>query len=191
MDQLQKNAVFVAKTWKPPEDWSSVYLRPGEYIVSDGSPLLVSTVLGSCVSVTMFAPALGVGAITHGVLPCSCGKYGKAAQGTGRFVDASIHAIVQELRGLGVKPSQTEVKVFGGSQMYGQWGEGGGLRIGWENVEAALNVLSELGYSVLATDVGGNRGRKLLFVSHTGEVWVKKLSRPVHNDEVKHEQIPD
>jgi len=191
MNGPQKNAVFVAKTWKPPEGWSSVYLRPGEYIVSDGSPLLVSTVLGSCVSVTMFVPALGLGAITHGVLPRSCGRYAKVAQGTGRFVDTSIHAVVQELRGLGIRPSQTEVKVFGGSQMYGQWGDASGLRIGWENVEAALDTLSDLGYTVLATDVGGNRGRKLLFVSHTGEVWVKRLSRPVQSDEVKHEPIPD
>ncbi len=191
MKDLKKNTKLMAPILNPTADWSSVYLRPGEFIVSDGSPMLVSTVLGSCVAVTMFAPQLGVGAITHGILPRSKGWKSTEQESTGRFVDSSIHAVAQELRALGVKPCRTEVKVFGGAQMYGQWGEEGGFRVGWENVESALDALYELGFCILVTDVGGNRGRKLFFASHTGEVWVKKLSRPIKNLEVKHGQVPD
>ena len=33
------------------------------------------------------------------------------------------------------------------------------------------------GLRLTASDVGGDRGRKLLFLTHTGDVWVKRLNK--------------
>ncbi len=44
------------------------YLRPGELHIAD-HPGIVTTVLGSCVSVTMFSRRREVGAICHGLMP--------------------------------------------------------------------------------------------------------------------------
>jgi len=50
-----------------------IYLQPGDIFISEKSAL-ISTLLGSCVAVTMFSPRLGVGAISHGILPSCKGK---------------------------------------------------------------------------------------------------------------------
>lgn len=42
----------------------NAFLKPGEAIVSP-NPILVSTVLGSCIAVTMYSPEKRVGAICH------------------------------------------------------------------------------------------------------------------------------
>jgi len=50
-----------------------INLQPGDIFISEKSAL-ISTLLGSCVAVTMFSPRLGVGAISHGILPSCKGK---------------------------------------------------------------------------------------------------------------------
>ena len=44
-----------------------VFLQPGEYVVGDAA-LRVRTMLGSCVSVTLWSPARRVGAMSHFLL---------------------------------------------------------------------------------------------------------------------------
>ena len=51
-----------------PPDLARVYLKPGELHFATG-PTVVSTVLGSCVSVTMFDRLSGAAAICHALLP--------------------------------------------------------------------------------------------------------------------------
>ncbi|MBV5331071.1 hypothetical protein JZU69_01330, partial [bacterium] len=35
------------------------------------NPILVSTILGSCIAVTMFSPSKKIGAICHAMYPCN------------------------------------------------------------------------------------------------------------------------
>ena len=53
------------------------YLKPGEMHLAM-EPTVISTLLGSCVSVTMFHPQRRIGAICHGLLP-AC-REGRACQ---------------------------------------------------------------------------------------------------------------
>lgn len=46
----------------------NIFLKSAE-VVMTCKPALISTVLGSCVAVTMFEPVNGVGAICHAMLP--------------------------------------------------------------------------------------------------------------------------
>ncbi len=43
-------------------------------------------------------------------------------------------------------------------------------------MEAAQTILKSWGVTLRNQDVGGRVGRKIHFLTHTGEVWVKKLS---------------
>ena len=51
------------------------------------------------------------------------------------------------------------------------------FNIGRRNTEMALKTIFELGLKIAATDVGGNCGRELMFFSHCGDVWIKKIIR--------------
>jgi len=156
-----------------------IYLHPGEMFISD-RPALVSTVLGSCISVTFFSPRLKVGAICHGLLP-TCKKEkascaGNCADGL-RYVECSIKRMTKQFTALGIRNSEIEVKVFGGADMikYGLK-NGNPETVGRQNTKIALSTLKDRNFQVKAFDTGGSRGRKLIFFSHTGEVFLKRLS---------------
>ena len=149
-------------------DLPHVYLKPGEVHFAT-SPTVVSTVLGSCVSVTMFDSASGIAAICHALLP-----EGPASDAF-RYVDSSIVGMVDMFAAHGVSRRHLEVKLFGGADMIGTGGSRGG--VGRRNVEIATQVLSAEGLTVSTHDVGGPCGRKLFFVTSTGDVFLKRLRR--------------
>jgi len=155
----------------------SIYLKPGEFHFGE-NPAVVSTILGSCVSVTMFHPGSGTGAICHGLLPRCGGK--KSCNGTClegfKYIDCSIKRMIKKFDALGINRVDIQVKIFGGSDMFGT-GSSDVLSktIGMENVMVANTMIEKAGLRVAAFDTRGNQGRKILFFPHTGEVFLKRL----------------
>jgi len=149
-----------------PPDLPRVYLKPGEFHFSV-SPAVVTTILGSCVSVTMFDRLGGAAAICHALLP-----EGPRSDAF-RYVDSSIPGMLEMFEARGVPRRHLEVKLFGGADMIGTGGSRVG--VGRRNVEIAFQVLAQAGLTVVTHDVGGTRGRKLFFVTHTGDVFLKRL----------------
>ncbi|MBU0485282.1 MAG: chemotaxis protein CheD [Proteobacteria bacterium] len=155
-------------------DLPVVMLRPGELHVAD-KPTLISTILGSCVAVCLYSPRKKVGAMCHGVMPNSDQK-----EECARFVDCSINQMVSELVSrYGVVCSELEAKVFGGATGFDRRNQPGRqlVSIGRQNIESARRCLNEYGVPVLVEKVGGEKGCKMFFYSHTGEVLMKYLSR--------------
>lgn len=161
------------------------YLKPGEMRIAD-RPGIVTTVLGSCVSITMYNSRLKVGAICHGMLP----RWVEGRHGGGkcderfRYVDYSIRYMVEAFRSFGIAPRETEVKLFGGADMFSS--DDNDKRytsVGRQNIMTALEVTEEEGLVVRKKDIGGTRGRKLHFYLHTGAVFLKRL-KPSEDSEV-------
>lgn len=158
----------------------AVYLKPGEMHLAV-VPTVVSTVLGSCVSVTMFAPREKAGAICHGLLP-SClqqqGCGGGCVEGF-RYVDCSIRRMLEAFRALKVRPAELQVKVFGGADLIAATRNGSrsSPTVGRQNIDTALTGIEREGLTLITHDVGGSGGRKLFFFTHTGEVLLKRLGK--------------
>ncbi|MBA4373160.1 MAG: chemotaxis protein CheD [Thermodesulfovibrio sp.] len=154
----------------------SVYLKPGEFAIS-GEPSVITTVLGSCISVTMFNPRLKIGAICHGLLP-QCKDEGPCDNACGngfKYVDCSIRLMLEEFRKKGVGAAEIETKLFGGSDMYlPEEIRPGNITVGRQNIDAAFRICGEERLQVLKSDTGGIYSRKILFHPHTGEVYLKR-----------------
>jgi chemotaxis protein CheD len=149
-----------------------VFLRPGEFFFSD-LPSVVTTVLGSCVSVTMFSAEHHSGAICHALLPEE-----KDAGDACRYVDSSIMKMLRAFSRNGIDHSRIEVKLFGGSDVLPVVDVGKqGTTVGRQNIDAALRVIERERLNIAASDLGGVRGRKILFHTHTGEILLKRLNR--------------
>ena len=147
----------------------NIYLKPGEVVVTL-DPALISTVLGSCVAVTMFSPSRGFGAICHAMLP----------ENFGRDVDLRyVNTSLKYLHKMVVKHSAEAdlvVKLFGGAQVLDIGGyTPAKLTIGEQNVLIAETVLASLGMVLSARDTGGLQGRKLFFCTRSGEVYVRRM----------------
>lgn len=154
-----------------------VYLLSEDMYFTDG-PALVATVLGSCVSVTMFSRRREAAAICHALLPycrwrrrcpVNCPeKY--------RYVDCAVAEMAEEFRLRNVKPREIEVNVFGGARIAGSVA-GKNDSVGGLNAEAAFTAIQSKRMVIKKADIGGDFGRKIYFYTHTGNVFLKRLER--------------
>ncbi|MFH0785411.1 MAG: chemotaxis protein CheD [Pseudomonadota bacterium] len=147
----------------------NVYLKPGEVIVSR-HPILVSTILGSCIAVTMFSPAKRIGAICHAMYPCN-----PTGQPNVQYVDSAIYYVFGKMMEYTGKSDLT-VKLFGGARVLsGSEYMADRMAVGEQNISQAKKTLAELGLAIATSDIGGLRGRKLLFSIKTGDIYLRRL----------------
>lgn len=134
-------------------------------------PSLVTSVLGSCVAVTIFSPLRHIGAICHAMLPDSGGRNDDL-----RYVDSAVRHIYQKMRASGA--SDLVVKLFGGAQVLdvGSYTPEK-LTVGEQNVLQAEMVLKALGLEIAAQDTGGIHGRKLYFCTRQGDVFLHRMGQ--------------
>lgn len=152
------------------------HLKIGECILSR-RPVLVATVLGSCVSVTFHHPGTRTGAIFHAMLPSRVTD-GKPGSRSCKYVDAAISEIMRRLDALGIPHRELELKLFGGGftiQPERKVLVRDVVDVGSKNVEAARAELARLGLRAGCERVLGQRGRKLFFSTATGEVWMRHV----------------
>ncbi|MDK2955305.1 MAG: chemotaxis protein CheD [Desulfovibrionales bacterium] len=134
-------------------------------------PTAVSTVLGSCVSVTFFCRSTRIGGVFHALLPESSLYRERDKEYTPyRYVDTAVEKIVQRMKVLGARSMDIEAKVFGGASTL----QNGVSEVGRNNVASALAALEREGFVAAASDVGGTVGRRLLFFTHTGDVYIRR-----------------
>lgn len=152
----------------------SIYLKPGEVLVTR-RPVLVTTVLGSCVAITMFSAARGFGAICHAMLPENGGRDNDL-----RYVDTALRYMCEKISEFG-GGSDLAVKLFGGAQVL-NIGERtpGRQTVGDQNVAQAEAALAALGFDIAARDTGGLQGRKLFFCTRSGDVFMRRLRPGTH-----------
>ncbi len=155
-------------------DIETRYLHPGEICICAHS-VKVITVLGSCVSITMFNSRLQMGAICHATLPrCRSVKEEciKPCIDAFKYTDCAIHHMLRAFSDRGIMNSEIEIKLFGGADTLNSRSSNA---IGSQNIRTALHVIRKEKLSVAAADVGDSFGRKLIFFTRTGEVFLKRL----------------
>ena len=145
------------------------YLYPGELVVS-AEPRIVSTVVGSCVSVFLWDARRKQGGMNHYLLP-HAPLHDEAST---RFGTSAIRVLLERLAGLGSQPAALVAKVFGGARVL-QTTVQNENHLGRQNVDIALEELKRHRVPVLASDVGGVRGRRIVVHTDDGSAWVKEL----------------
>lgn len=140
------------------------FLKPGElaFLVK---PTIVSTILGSCVAIILYHPPQQLGAICHAVFPESKGELDL------KFVDQAFTRMLSYFDRRQINHSDIVAKLFGGANMFCQ----GEKCVGAKNIVAATAAIEQAGLRLSTAEVGGAHGRKLLFNSHTGEVYLKRF----------------
>lgn len=143
-----------------------MFLNPGQVFAGDHRHR-VHTLLGSCVSVTLWAPARRVGAMSHYLLADGPQVAGRAPDP--RYGGDALELMCAALAARGVDPRGCEAKVFGGADM----GAGDGA-VGRRNGELALRRLRAAGIGVRATSLYGRGHRRIVFDIATGDVWSRE-----------------
>ena len=150
-----------------PHATADAYVHVGQLYVS-ARPSSVTTILGSCVSVCLWDGAVGVGGLNHFLLP----EVVENGQASPRFGNVAIQELIAGITDLGGRLPRLRAKVFGGASLM-ESTQPSGRTLGQQNVDLAGRLLREAGIPIVAQDVGGARGRKLLFQTGDGTAWVR------------------
>lgn len=146
-----------------------IHLNPGDLWFGEGMVRL-RTVLGSCVSVTLWHPGRRIGGMCHFMLPGR--QRGRSAGLSGKYADEVFHIFDAEMLRARTAPQEYQAKVFGGGNMFPQSSSRNCSDVGRRNIEAATRLLAWRGIDVVVQHVGGSGHRKVLFDLWSGDVWL-------------------
>jgi chemotaxis protein CheD len=146
------------------------YLRPGFIFVSK-QPSLISTVLGSCVAVCLRDNLREFGGMNHFLFPV----VEDPERATAKYGNIATNALVRSFLKLGSDPGDLEAQIFGGALLAD--GMNSAAEVSYANVAMARHVLQRCGVRVVSEDVGGNKGRKLIYNSYTNQVMVIRVEK--------------
>lgn len=138
----------------------------GQVAVGRASDQL-NCVLGSCIGLLLYHPRLHVAGLAHVMLADSCGR----KTTPGKFADTAVPHLVELLEREGAGAAGLVAKLAGGANMFGT--PTGPMQIGQNNAAAVLQQLKRFRIRVVATHLGGNRGRRITLNCANGELTVE------------------
>ncbi|MGD0958193.1 MAG: chemotaxis protein CheD [Methylomonas sp.] len=152
-----------------------IFLQPGELYFGDRETR-IRTLLGSCVSITLWHPLLLIGGMCHYMLPEN--KRGGAGNDLdGRYADDAMLMFMRELEKTGTNPADYEVKMFGGGDQFPERAAPERLSISDNNIVAGLALLKDYGFTIKCTHLGGAGHRNVIFDICNGHVWMKHCEK--------------
>jgi chemotaxis protein CheD len=151
---------------------TDVFLQPGESFVGDAG-FRIRTLLGSCVSITLWHPRKRVGAMSHFLLASRGG--GAVVELDGRYGDEAMLLLLRGLERNGAAPAECEAKIFGGGNMFPQHHQIRGIKVGQKNGETARTLLRNYRIPVVSESLYGVGHRQVIFDISTGHVWSRQV----------------
>ncbi len=146
-------------------------ILPGEFFVS-ADPMIVYTVLGSCISACIRDPIARVGGMNHFMLPePKEGGYDSWGEST-RYGSYAMESLINGILKRGGLKSRLEVKLFGAGKIYE-----GNIDVGARNVDWVREYLRAEGLMPVKTDLGDVYPRKVYYFTESGRVLLKKIER--------------
>ncbi|SFC06144.1 chemotaxis protein CheD [Polaromonas sp. OV174] len=163
---------------------SAVKLLPGEYYVTS-EDMVLTTVLGSCVSACVRDRTAGIGGMNHFMLPDDADPTSRDAAAAMRYGAYAMEVLLNELFKGGARRERLEAKVFGGGAVLANMTM---LNIGERNADFVLRYLEMEQVRVAAQDLRGKFPRRINYFPGTGLVTVRKLRQQGDALLVQHEE---
>ena len=133
-------------------------------------PLVIDTVLGSCIAACLYDPVSGIGGMNHFMLPEGFDPDNPAST---RYGVHAMELLITEIMRLGGHRRRFQAKVFGGGHVLNIRESLDGVP--QRNIDFVRRFLNVEQIPVMNEDVGGYQARRVLFYAHTGKVLLKRL----------------
>jgi chemotaxis protein CheD len=145
------------------------YLIPGK-IFAAAQPFAISTIVGSGVALCLWDPDHRSGGANHFILP----EGPEDSVNATRYANVANEALLKRMLDLGAQRNSLEARIFGGSLpgvKFSSWGD----CVGERNVHVVTHFLKMNSIRLVQSEVGGTRGRKLVFQTDDGRAWSDQL----------------
>ncbi len=136
-----------------------VHVVQGEYAVVAEPNLVLTTILGSCVSTCLWDPVAAVGGMNHFLLPGDANTSGESVKYGVNAMELLVNGLLQK----GAVRARVQGKLFGGAHVIQNLSD-----IGAQNAEFALKFLRMEGIPCISQSMGGDRARRVRFWPTTG-----------------------
>lgn len=138
------------------------------------APAQISTLLGSCVAITLWHPLKKLGGMCHFMLPERPASQSRSSL-DGRYGDEALQLLLQAAERAGCPAEECEFKLFGGGRMFACEAcvANPGLKVNERNVEQALALTQQRGLKVVARHLGGEGHRQIRMDLGSGDVWMR------------------
>jgi chemotaxis protein CheD len=147
------------------------FLYPGQMFVSR-DPVTITTILGSCAALCLWDSRKKIGGMNHYLLPDGS----DSGPNKFRYGNVANPALLNELLAMGCDIKNLQAKVYGGSSAF----SANPLEsVGTRNVQLAEEFLQKNGIRLIAKDVSGRHGRKLIFRTEDGTTLIRDFADPV------------
>lgn len=150
---------------------AAIKLLPGEYYVTHDD-MVLTTVLGSCVSACLRDSVTGIGGMNHFMLPDAADSLALDAVAAMRYGEHAMQVLLDEVLRAGARRERLEAKVFGGGAVLASMTL---LNVGDRNADFVLRYLRAEGICIAAQDLRGKLPRRINFFPSSGRVTVRKL----------------
>jgi chemotaxis receptor (MCP) glutamine deamidase CheD len=160
------------------EDIKQVTIYAGD-VTTSLEPVVLQTLLGSCVAVCLWDPVLRVGGMNHFLLP-----EGRLDPDNSRYGVNAMELLINSLMKLGCDRYRLVAKAFGGASVFASLTQ---RSTGEMNTAFVRKFLSDEGIPLAAQRLGGAHGVQVRFSTATGEVLVRsvdgsKLPKIIHDE---------
>lgn len=142
-------------------------LRMGEHFVSSSKDV-VSTVLGSCISVCLYDEESNINGMNHFMLPKQ--GYDRKHNSSFSYGEHSLPHLISHMIDMGANKESIKAKIFGGSRILSTKES-----IGQKNIDFIKEFLKGHNIPIVNEDIGGKVGRHIYFDTNTKKVFVKNL----------------
>ena len=142
------------------------FIHVGEIYIG-AKPTEISTVLGSCVAVCLYDNIQRIGGMNHYLVPL----WNQNGLQSPKYGNISIPRLIESMEAIGCHRANMEAKIFGGGNVIDVSNED--MMVGRKNILIAKEVLREYRIPITASDVGSDKGRRIMMRSDTAKVFLK------------------
>jgi len=144
------------------------FLNPGELIFSR-KPIVVKTVLGSCVAVCMHDKKLKYGGMCHYLLPVSPSEMYNST----KYGNIAIYTLISKFIKNGSNKGDLVATIAGGAFII--FDEREIFFIGDKNIDVALEILKKEDIKIKQMYTGGDHGKRVIYNTATNKIIVENL----------------
>jgi len=157
-------------------DLDTVNVQPGEFYTSE-SPVIIQTLLGSCVSACLYDGQSNIAGLNHFLLAAP--KYPKfqpiLLADAGRYGVHSMELLINDMMKKGAKRNLLKAKVFGAAHIQDLRDTDDFFKIAEINQRFLMEFLESERIPLIAADLGGTQGRIIYFNTQSMEVILRYL----------------
>lgn len=153
------------------EDIKQVFLLPGEFKISR-EPYVISTLLGSCISVCLYHPGRRFGGMNHYLLP----RGGPGESDSGRYGEYSIGLMLEFMRRNCGSLEGVLGMIIGGADVLPVRPDSGPT-VGQLNIALARQMLRVHHIRVVKEQVGGQVGMKIRYQNWDNQIQVRLMNQ--------------